>query len=695
MADDATVTAADIARLAGVGRAAVSNWRKRHDDFPQPVGGTATSPSFSLAEVLEWLRTQGKLKASTADEHLWQELRKAADEVDLADVLAFAGAFLLYRHRIPGHWDEMATRADDEIAAELPGEIRATLAELPGDTTFPEALRPEQVPTLRSLAAMAAERGPLEIFEFLRERYLDLHKRRLYETPREVVRLAFDLIDEHPRTVLDPACGSGAFLLGALDRPRPPEGLMGQDIDDAVARLTALRLALRIPNAQVHAGDSLRHDAFPAAQADLVVSAPPFGDRNWGHDELAADPRWEYGLPPRTESELAWVQHALSHCKPGAWAVLLMAPAVASRSAGRRIRAQLLRRGALRAVVTLPLKAVPNVAVPLALWVLRRPVSDDRLPSQVLMVDASPATMDDFGALAVECWRRFAAAPEDELDAPGRCRAVRIIDLLDEEVDLTPARYITAPAAAPAIERVTEARAEVTALLAGLTDLVPEVEPGDAPSDAPLVTVAELARMSLVTVHRAPPHLAAVQPDEVPASQRSAAPTAVLTGKDVVVGGPPSAVLDGERPDDAVELRTGDVVVPSIIRAPAARVVTDHGTGAGALLGRNLYLLRPDPRRLDPHYLAGVLRSSFNLRHYSVMSSSYRVEVQRAEVSLLPLADQRRYGEVFRRLEELDTRLRSAAERGTELARLIGDGLVDTSLRPKTAIPHGDPAEAG
>lgn len=62
MPDNPTeVTAAEIARLAGVGRAAVSNWRRRHADFPRPVGGTETSPSFALPEVEDWLRAQGKL----------------------------------------------------------------------------------------------------------------------------------------------------------------------------------------------------------------------------------------------------------------------------------------------------------------------------------------------------------------------------------------------------------------------------------------------------------------------------------------------------------------------------------------------------------------------------------------------------------------------------------------------------------
>src|SRR5258705_13755104 len=55
------VTAAEIARLAGVGRAAVSNWRRRYDDFPRPVGGPVTSPTFALPEVEAWLQANRKL----------------------------------------------------------------------------------------------------------------------------------------------------------------------------------------------------------------------------------------------------------------------------------------------------------------------------------------------------------------------------------------------------------------------------------------------------------------------------------------------------------------------------------------------------------------------------------------------------------------------------------------------------------
>lgn len=54
------ITAAAIARLAGVGRSAVANWRKRYPDFPKPVGGSSTSPTFDQAAVEAWLRDTGK-----------------------------------------------------------------------------------------------------------------------------------------------------------------------------------------------------------------------------------------------------------------------------------------------------------------------------------------------------------------------------------------------------------------------------------------------------------------------------------------------------------------------------------------------------------------------------------------------------------------------------------------------------------
>ncbi|MFF6794351.1 hypothetical protein ACFY9C_35375 [Streptomyces filamentosus] len=59
-ADD-VVLLAEAARIAGVGRAAVVNWRRRHPDFPAPAGGTDVHPAFARSAVVAWLLAHDKI----------------------------------------------------------------------------------------------------------------------------------------------------------------------------------------------------------------------------------------------------------------------------------------------------------------------------------------------------------------------------------------------------------------------------------------------------------------------------------------------------------------------------------------------------------------------------------------------------------------------------------------------------------
>lgn len=80
MTDSITqITAAEISRLAGVTRATVSNWRRRHSDFPAAVGGTDTSPTYDLDTVRAWLAERGQLPESTPEAELRLALQGAND----------------------------------------------------------------------------------------------------------------------------------------------------------------------------------------------------------------------------------------------------------------------------------------------------------------------------------------------------------------------------------------------------------------------------------------------------------------------------------------------------------------------------------------------------------------------------------------------------------------------------------------
>ncbi|WP_328555122.1 N-6 DNA methylase [Streptomyces sp. NBC_00358] len=739
MQDNATeVTAAGIARLAGVGRAAVSNWRRRHADFPKPVGGTEASPSFALAEVEAWLRHQGKLAEVPLRERVWQQL--AGHPEGPAAALAHVGCVLLLIHDRPTVWLEVGAGSDERLAALLPAALeqvtvprfgrvqaeRGVHAEvsaepssavnrpvtvntpdvvsggsaaprtlntpnepntpnaprtphLPNAPSVPAALAvplptgPEllpSVPLLRGAAELAAELGARQTFEFLLGRHLDANSRQFTPTPTELARLMADLAGP-TRTVLDPACGTGA-LLRALDT-RPGMEFHAQDSAPELAVLTALRLALH-GRATVRAavGDSLRADAFPRLRADTVLCHPPFNERNWGHDELAYDPRWEYGFPARAESELAWVQHALARLRDGGTAVLLMPPATASRRSGRRIRADLLRRGALRAVVALPVGAAPPYNIPLHLWVLRRPEKAPGRP-EVLLADAGQFAGEGRGGpdwqavrdVVLDTWwahDRDGTLPE----RPGLARSVPVIELLDDDVDLAPARHLPPPAAADGAEQLAAVRECLDETLRLTTGLTPSPATTERPVRWPLTTVGELARGSALVMRAG--------------GNGGHARVPVLTDHDVLAGTGPSGTLP-ETDEEAVLTEAGDVVVPVLGGGSVVRVV--DGASVGAVLGRNLVLLRPDPAALDPWFLAGFLRGTANNRQASsYASTATRLDVRRLQLPRLPLDEQRRYGARFRALDEFERALRHAGRLGDQLVRGMYDGLTDGTVPP-------------
>ncbi|RVX42768.1 type I restriction-modification system DNA methylase subunit [Nonomuraea polychroma] len=589
MRDDAVVAAADIARMAGVGRPAVSNWRRRFQDFPEPVGGTSSNPLFSLAEVEVWLRDQGKLQELPEDELVWQQIRNSADDLELAVVVSNVTAAL---------------------------------------TDTPQGSRHAPARLVQAAAALAAQRGTADTVELLYRRYVETHSRRVQVVSDEVAALMSGLLGEC-ETVLDPICGFGPLLLATTRARR----VMGQERDEATARLAAARLVARGIPADIRGGDALLADAFPDVEADGVVCVPPFNERGWGYEELTNDPRWQYGLPPKGESELAWVQHCLARVRPGGQVVVLMPSAAANRRSGRRIRSQLLRTGTLQAIIGLPAGSAPQSALPPHLWLLRRPQESDAVPSHVTMAEGSL-----------------------ESGHP-----VPIIELLDDEVDLTPSRRLPKAVAVPEKD-LESARAELAELSGALTGLLPRVSRQSR--DLAMTTVAELVRAGAVQVEQTPMRME---------TESGAVP--LLTAKDVVLGRGPSGL--GEIRVESVVARPGDIVIPAVSRSVVARVVAEE-----VLLGPHLCLLRLDQEVLDPAFVAGFLRVSA-ARAASTLSGTYRVDVRRSQLPRLPISEQRRYGEAFRQLEAFENGVRAVAVLGGALAAQVFEALIDGKMQPQ------------
>ncbi|MBE4740768.1 N-6 DNA methylase [Streptomyces caniscabiei] len=440
------VTGSEIARLAGVTRAAVSNWRRRYEDFPAPAGGGTSSPLFDLTAVQAWLDRQHKGQDISAEVQLWQALRAAYGDdmigglTDVAQLLADSGG-----------------RAPDA---------------LPTDA-------------VRLALQLKDSASPGDVVSALTGRFTDSVRRAGSDqvTSPRIVHAVRHFAGEVPAaaTLFDPACGIGTLLLTV--GPKSGVTRRGQEVDARSARFTQLRADLMgFPGVDIGSGDSLRDDHWPNLKADLVVCDPPVGSTDWGREELLLDPRWEFGTPSRAEAELAWLQHAYAHTAPGGRVLMVMPASVAYRKAGRRIRAELVRRGILTRIIALPAGSAASHALPVHLWHLRRPRFGDDVGAKVRMVNL---TAND---------------PDSPLEpSPDQIADVPLVDLLDDAVDLTPGRHVQESRRDYATEyRVL--RQELAEQLEQLVALLPALMASAGPSalDGPSVSVADLARAGLV-----------------------------------------------------------------------------------------------------------------------------------------------------------------------------------------------------
>ncbi|PZT78127.1 MULTISPECIES: N-6 DNA methylase [unclassified Streptomyces] len=460
-ASSALVTGAEIARLAGVTRAAVSNWRRRYEDFPPAVGGSASSPLFVWNAVQKWLEGRDKSQEVSLEVQTWQALRAAFGDATVAAVAA----------------------ATEYLA----GDAVREAVDRPAGPDGPPLLDPPGVPLRSLLDRLAEDAGRVEAVDALVARLTDSARRSgsdLVTSPRIVRAVAHFAPDlRGGQTVFDPACGVGTLLFDL----RPARGLirLGQDSDEDCVRIARARAVLTgQEDIRIAHGDALRADRFSGLAADLVVCDPPVAVTDWGREELLLDHRWEFGTPSRAEGELAWLQHAYAHTAPGGHLLVVMPASVAYRKAGRRIRAELVRRGVIRQIVALPGGVASSHALPVHLWLLRRPDDRGARPDTITMVDLT--SNDPDGVLVPD---------------QGQTSAVPLIDLLDDDVDLTPASHM------PVVRRdmVAEyerARAELTATLSVLEASLPDLRAGGGADlwDGATVSVADLARAGLVDI---------------------------------------------------------------------------------------------------------------------------------------------------------------------------------------------------
>jgi len=608
------ITAAAIARLAGVGRAAVSNWRKRYPGFPAPAGGSPNSPTFDRTEVLTWLKETGKAdQLATAGRTDGGTIQVGASRAGVMETS--------FETMLAEAWKRLPERSISDL---LPGDLlaRAMVALLPR-LTAPEAADPtaqEEGNGLERYETLAGD-GP--------------YRGGSNDDPQLPV-------------VLDPACGGAVALIAVADRFGARIRLAGQDIDERAARIAAFNLSGNSHGApyEVHAGDSFTDNQLGAylGEAAAVVCEPPFDRPDWPVAELTTDRRWEFGIPAPRDGELAWVQHCYAHLRPHGVAVVAMSQRTCVQPSGEHIRAALVRTGVLRAVIALPkgMGSVPGTD--LCLWVLRRPAgTSDRAPVRMIDVSGLGDAADvplEFGA-----WQQFFGGSDVAVS-----RAVERLELLGEGASLLPSRYLTASGQASAADL-----ARVTAQLAGIYATVgrglPRFAPPKTTSRHAWVTLAELERAGALTIRAR---------DDTP--------------------------------------RVGDVLLRTQGRPPV--VATAEKDGDEDAIGRFVevsgiaQVVEIDDTRLDPHFVALFLRSDVAaLPVANTLGAINRDDLRRCRIPRQPLTEQRRYGEAFRRLSELEQALTALSDLSGRVIGQTIDALTTGTVAPEYELPVASRAQ--
>ena len=296
-----------------------------------------------------------------------------------------------------------------------------------------------------------------------------------YFTPRELIAFAVEMLrPQRTDLVLDPACGSGGFLLYALDHVRreaenryergsveqyrywhefAQNNLFGIEVNDELARVAKMNMiihddghtnivghdALDFVHNMTHQNKGLERGKF-----DLILTNPPFGaavkraEKPEDYIEQF-DLRHALGKGVRAsfKSEVLFLERVWDFLKPGTGRAAIVLPdGVLTNSSLQGVRDWLLSKFQLLAVVSLPQFAFSHydAGVKASIVFLRRLAKDETPPdAPVFMAIADNIGYDATGRKTFEVSVER-ETPHESADNPGEKVEIHRCDLFDYRV---------------------------------------------------------------------------------------------------------------------------------------------------------------------------------------------------------------------------------------------------------------------
>ena len=230
-------------------------------------------------------------------------------------------------------------------------------------------------------------------------------------TPREIIRFAVKMLNPtKDDLVLDPAVGSGGFLLNSMDNVREfaeenyeereawehwhnfaQHKLYGIEINDQIARICKMNMIIHNDgHTNIISTDALQdfkeihhiHKGFKKDHFDIVLTNPPFGAtiKETEKDYLG---KYELGKNKKTQkTEILFIEKAIDFVKPSTGRIGIVLPdGILTNSSLQEVRDLIIARCRILSVVSLPPFAFSHygAGVKASLVFLRKKGGDEKL----------------------------------------------------------------------------------------------------------------------------------------------------------------------------------------------------------------------------------------------------------------------------------------------------------------------------
>ena len=374
--------------------------------------------------------------------HHWNDVRQVTEDVGAAIVTAFREIEKANGEKMTGIFGDGAWTNKNR----LPDRLLRDLLEHFSSKVLSLANCPED------------ELG--QGYEYLIKKFADDsgHTAQEFYTNRTVVHLMTEILQpQSGESVYDPTCGSAGMLISCIAHLKAHGKewrnlqVYGQEINQLTSAIGRMNLFLHgVEDFHIANDDTLRNPAFiekgQLQQFDLVLANPPYSISQWDRGAFENDKygRNQYGTPPQSRADYAFIQHIISSLKPETGrAAILLPHGVLNRNEEKAIRKAIVQSDCIDAVIGLGRHLFYNSGLESCILLLNmnKPKKNRKT---VLFIEAEKCThrVQTQNYLFDEDIAKITDAYWSETDIPDFSRRVSVDEILQNDGNLNIKLYV-------------------------------------------------------------------------------------------------------------------------------------------------------------------------------------------------------------------------------------------------------------